>query len=218
MLLDSLSQYGSIQDIILKEVVFYEDRPRHDTINEIEHAFLEEETNVVVVLSEKETFVSEVLAKLNTLAQDFDLKIYGFPEWLHFRNIQLDYFHGMNVFLCSPYLLDYNSPQVKAFLRKYRLKFQTEPVPYSFAWNGYDIAYYFLTAVSVFGNRFFDCYQEFRLDLLMSDFKFERMSYMSGAMNRGLKLLHFEENFTVKEVPLPPRPETKYDFWFRWDR
>ena len=218
MLLDSLDQYGSLQNIILKEVVFYEDRPRHDTINEIELAFIEGESNVVVVLSEKETFVSEVLAKLNTLSQDFDLKIYGFPEWLHFRNIQLDYFHGMDVYLCSPYLLNYNQTHVKAFLRKYRSKFQTEPIPYSFAWNGYDIAYYFLNALSVLDERFYDCFQEFRIDLLISEFQFERMSFRSGAMNRGLKLLHFSDDFTVIEVPFPPKPKSKFDFWFRWDQ
>jgi LysM repeat protein len=218
MLLDSLGQYGSLQNIILKEVVFYEERPRHDTINEIKHAFLEAEPNIVVVLSEKETFVSEVLAKLNTLSQDFELKIYGFPEWLHFRNIQLDYFHGMDVYLCSPYFLDYNQPQVKAFLRKYRSKFQTEPVPYSFAWNGFDITYYFITAIAVLDDRFYDCVQDFNMDLLISEFKFEKMSFRSGAMNRGLRFLHFTKDYRVEEVPLPRRPRSKFDFWFRWDR
>ncbi len=215
-LLDSLGQYADMENIVLKEVVFSEARPRHDTINEIGQALLEDGLNVIVVYSGKETFVSEVLAKLFNLAKNYELKVYGFPEWQRFRNIELGYFHSIDVYICSPFMLDYSDKDVKSFLSKYRGKYNTEPVPHSFAWNGYDISYFFLSGLATYKDRFLECYTSFNTNLLVSDFQFEKISYNSGAMNRKLHLLHFTDDLRIEIVPLPEIPIPDFDIWFNW--
>ncbi len=206
-LLESLEKYGPLEHVVLKEVFFSETRTRRDTINEIEDALLPRDSNIVVILSEKETFVSEVLAKLFILSKDYNLKVYGFPEWQQFRNIQLEYFHQMGVYICSIYYLDYRKKSVQDFLRKYRDKFHTEPIPFSFAWSGYDILYYFLTGLGTYGDKFMECFSSHKADLLVSDFHFEKLGEYSGAMNRKMYLLHFTKNLQVIPVAFPPYPQ-----------
>ena len=218
MLVDSLKQYGPVENVILKEVFFLKNRARRDTINEIKDALVLDEPNTIVVLSQKETFVSEILAKLFTLSNDYDLKVYGFPAWQQFRNIQLNYFHQMNLYLCSPYHLDYNKRSVINFLDIYRKKFKTEPVPFSFAWTGHDITSYFLTAFAIYGNDLLTCYPYFKADFLITGFDFRRTGEMGGAMNQRLFLLQYTKDFREEIFTLPPRPPiykpVNEDFFF----
>ena len=212
ILMDSLSQYGPLEEVNLKEVYYSENRARRDTINEIKDALLKNEPNSIVVLSEKETFVSEVLAKISTLSKEYELKVYGFPEWQQFRNIQLDYFHNMDVYICTPYFLDYSRKNVVELLERYRAKFHTEPAPFSFAWIGYDIMYYFLSGIGTHGDDFMKCFPTYKADHLITDFKFRRINVGSGAMNQKLFLLQYTKDFREEEVDFPPRPEIEQIF------
>lgn len=218
-LVDSLKQYGSVENVILKEVFFSKNRARRDTINEIRDALVEDEENTIIVLSQKETFVSEVLAKIFTLSGEYNLKVFGFPEWQQFRNIQLNYFHQMDLFLCSPYHLDYNKKEVVDFLREYRNGFKTEPTQFSFAWTGYDVTSYFLTGIGIYGEDFLKCYPGFKAEYLLNGFEFKRFNKSGGGMNYHLYFLQFTKDFREKVMELPPRPPSlkpiEEDFFVR---
>lgn len=211
-LLDSLSQFERLEDIVLKEVIYSEIRQRHDTINEIGDALLSKGKNVVIVLSEKETFVSNVLGKLNELAKEYDVQVIGFPEWQKFRNIELDYYHDIGIYICSSYYLNYENKDVKEFLKKYRKKFRTEPVPFSFAWNGYDIAYYFLSGLATYEDRFMSCFQDHHPDMLVSDFKFKRLIPGWGISNTNLYLLKYTKDYQLVPYILPETRKSPY-YW-----
>lgn len=214
-LMDSLRQYGPLEDISLKEVFYSENRARRDTINEIKDALLKSEANTIVVVSERETFVSEVLAKIFSLSKEYDLKVYGFPEWQQFRNIQLDYYHNMDVFILTPYFLDYSQSNVQGILKRYRDKFNTEPAPYSFAWIGYDIMNYFLSGIGIYGDEFMRCFNNHKADYLVTDLRFERINFGYGAMNQKLFLLQYTQDFREEEISFPSRPEIdRYHYFF----
>jgi hypothetical protein len=204
-LVDSLKQYGPVENVILKEVFFSKNRARRDTINEISDALVEDEENTIVVLSQKETFVSEVLAKIFTLSGDYKLKVYGFPAWQQFRNIQLDYFHQMDLYLCSPYHLDYKKKEVVDFLREYRNDFKTEPTQFSFAWTGYDVTSYFLTGFGMYGEDFLKCYSGFKAEYLLNGFEFKRYNENGGGMNHHMFFLQYTKDFREEVMLLPPR-------------
>jgi len=212
-LLDSLSKYESLDNIVLKQVVFSEIRQRHDTINEIGDSFIQDEKNIVIVLSEKETFVSAVLGKLNELAKEFDVQVIGFPEWQKFRNIELDYFHDMGIYICSSYYLNYENQDIKEFLKKYRKKYKTEPVPFSFAWNGYDIAYYFLSGLATYEDKFMSCFPDHRPDMLVSDFKFKRLVPGWGMSNTSLIMLHYTNDYQLVPYKIQRPVQSPY-YWY----
>jgi len=209
-LFDSLEQKTLPDEVTFKELAYSENRPLYDTVNEIEHALSEERMNTIVVLSEKETFVSEVLDKLYRLFKDYQMNIYGFPEWARFKNIQLNYFHQLEVSICSTYYLDYEHDAVKIFLKKYREKFYTEPVPFSFAWTGYDIMYYFLSGLGTYGEDFMHCYSCFSTGLLTTDMQFQQTGEENGALNIKLYLLQFTKDMKVViAAPLPVIPKER---------
>ena len=54
----------------------------------------------------------------------------------------------------SPYWIDYSKNDVKQFNSDFMKKFHTQPSEKSYAWQGYDIAYYFLSGLAIHGKEF----------------------------------------------------------------
>ena len=100
--------------------------------------------NLVLVLSNSEAFVSDVVRNLNLIHTNpqeenrRSITLFGLPRWRNFTRIEVDYFHRMNLHLCVPYFVDYNREEVKEFLMKYRALTNSEPTP--FAFQGFDVA------------------------------------------------------------------------------
>ena len=103
-----------------------------------------ETDNLVLVLSNSEAFVSDVVRNLNLIHTNpleenrRNITLFGLPRWRNFTRIEVDYFHRMNLHLCVPYFVDYNREEVKEFLMKYRALTNSEPTP--FAFQGFDVA------------------------------------------------------------------------------
>ena len=99
--------------------------------------------NLVLVPSNSEAFVSDVVRNLNLLhtnpatEKKRSITLFGTSRWRSFETIEVDYFHRLNLHLCLPYFVDYNAPLVKKFLMKYRALFNSEPSPYAF--QGFDV-------------------------------------------------------------------------------
>jgi hypothetical protein len=99
--------------------------------------------------------------------------------------------------LYSPSWIDYTQNDVKQFNSDFRNKFMTEPSEKSFAWQGYDIAYYFLSGLAIHGKDFIKDPSMHRPDLLHADFDFVSKTSQDGFENQKLYLIHFTKEFDV---------------------
>ena len=80
------------------------------------------------------------------------------PEsWLNFDNIETEYLMGLKTHYVSPYFVDYSRENVIGFLQRFREKYQIEPTLKHFAFQGYDITYYFLSSLCEKGTAFDTC-------------------------------------------------------------
>mgnify|MGYP002622790155 CR=1 FL=1 len=80
------------------------------------------------------------------------------PEtWLNFDNIETEYFINLNTLYISQYFVDYSRENVISFLKRFREKYQIEPTLKQFAFQGYDITYYFLSSLCEKGTSFSAC-------------------------------------------------------------
>lgn len=113
-----------------------------------------ETDNLVLVLSNSEAFVSDVVRNLNLICTNpveenrRSITLFGLPRWRNFETIEVEYFHRMNLHLSLPYFVDYNKENVKDFLMKYRALYNSEPTPFSF--QGYDVT---LHALGIMGGN-----------------------------------------------------------------
>jgi len=187
-------------EVIFKEIVYNEDFTANDTINSVEHSLSKQVENLIIVPSGQETFASEILARLHTFSEEYSITVLGYPTWMKFRNIELKYFYDLGVQVFTPFFIDYDNHRVKNFLRKYKHNFNTEPDQFSYAWKGYDIAWYFISGLSRYGDHFFRCHKDYKPQLLEAGFEFERVNSHGGYVNNHFRMLKFTPDYKILDI------------------
>lgn len=155
--------------------------------------------NSVIVVSNSEAFVSDMLRNLNLIntRSGYKITLYGTPRWRNFENVDINYYHSMNLHISLQYNVNYSSEDVKVFLSKYRALFGTEPSPYAF--QAYDLGLYFLGALYNYGPDFVDYLNEFNSgNLLQSSYKFVREGRGNGFINRRSRLIIYRPDYSIE--------------------
>ncbi len=199
-LFSKLSFYTFFSEVVFKEVIYNDEITKNDSINSIEHALSGDLKNIVIIPSDKEPFVSSIVSTLNTLSADYEIVLVGYQSWQRFRNIELQHFYNLNLHICTPFILDYTREEVKEFIRSFRDSFQGEPEPFSLAWQGHDITYYFVSGVARYGRRFRNYSTRHRIDLLESDYMFRRVNNRGGFENKQIHLIQYNSDLEITKV------------------
>lgn len=208
---DRIAQCTSPGFIHFKEVTYKAGSPAPDVQERISHSLSLDRNNLVFVPSNNEAFVSDLLGNLHALAtvHKSSVEVYGFPRWQKFRNVQTDYYYQLGLKLFTPFYIDYSRPCIKSFIANYRDAFRAEPTQYAF--QGYDVAFYFLTAMKKYGVDFMYCLKNLEVELLQSEFNFVKKSAMSGYENNAIRIISYTKDFDIKllqvkresQIPLP---------------
>jgi LysM repeat protein len=189
-LFSNISLDTNFADVRFKEVAF------RDSIFYLKHALNKKEENIVIVPSENEAFVTDVVTNLNTLAKKgYKMRVFGYSKWQDFVNIELEYFYNINLELYTPFHVNYKDKPVKRVIKKYREMFSTEPGSYAF--HGFDIGYYFFNAMYRFGKNFEKCIPYYNIPLCHSNYNFYRPSSHSGLENISLFILKYRNNLSI---------------------
>lgn len=131
-----------------------------------------ERENVLVTLISGEPFLSDYLRQLHKLRHDYDISVFGIPEWQNYSSIEFDYLQNLKVHIFVPFFYDYGDPHIQDFVYRYRKTFQTEPD--NEALKAVQTAYFFFEALAAYGNDFFQCMPYLNHSGFESPFSFGR--------------------------------------------
>lgn len=167
--------------------------------NTLKTMMTSEGANRVLVASESEAFVNDVVRNLNLLVFDkFNVVLFAPSRIRSFETIEVDNFHNTNLHCSLSYYIDYSSPEVQDFLMDYRALYNAEPSP--FAYQGYDLTYYFISTISQFGNRWKERFTDGTASLLQSDYSFERINEYGGFINTGIRRIVYKSDYGIELV------------------
>jgi hypothetical protein len=77
--------------------------------------------------------------------------------------------------------------------------YKAEPSnPYSFM--GYDITYYFISALNLFGKDITNCIEKYKVNLLQQEMSFVKESPQKGFENKSVYIIKYEPDFTVVKI------------------
>lgn len=154
--------------------------------------------NRVIIASESEAFVNDVVRNLNLLEyQKYTVILYSPSKIRNFETIDVENIHNTELHTSLAYYINYDDPKVKSFLMKYRALFNTEPT--QFAFQGYDIASYFIDLVYRYGDNWVNMIAADKQKMLQSTFNFIKTPE-GGYINNGVKKIIYESGWTVKEL------------------
>lgn len=157
-----------------------------------------EGVNRVLIASESEAFVNDVVRNLNILVyQKLNVVLYAPSKIRSFETIEVENLHNTSLHTSLGYLIDYESQPVKNFLLKYRALYNTEPTQYAF--QGYDIASYFISMCSRYGANWKMKLDDMETQMLQSTFRFAPVED-GGYVNNGVRRLVYGPGWSVTKV------------------
>ena len=154
--------------------------------------------NRIVVASEKETFVSDIVRNIGILlGRGYKVVMYAPSRVRTFETIDGSMYHQDNLHICSPYFADYESDTVKSFVRTYRALYRTEPS--QFAFQGYDLTRYFASLCAKYGTRWTRVLDQVTGSGVHTDFRFVKVRNGSYR-NTGIRRIVYNTDYSTELV------------------
>jgi hypothetical protein len=198
LIITELTNWVPYDEIKFKELVFFSRSMfDNDSINRLGHALSTQNDNVVIIASEDAPVISEIIMDVHGLSKRHIVKVFGYPVLRELENLDPRYFFDLDIMVYSPFWIDYTRNDVRQFNADFRMKFMTQPSETSYAWQGYDIAYYFMSGLAVHGKEFVSTPWIHNPDLLHTEYDFVSKSIMDGFENQKLFLIHYTKDFEL---------------------
>ena len=155
-------------------------------------------TNRVLIASESEAFVNDVVRNLNLLIhKKYNIVLYAPSKIRSFETIEVENFHNTKLHVSLGYYIDYTDKKVMDFIMKYRALYNAEPS--QFAFQGYDIANYFIKLFSKYGDKWPSKIDSDEKSMLQSTFKCSR-NEDEGYINTGVRRIVYGDDWSVSKV------------------
>jgi len=201
MILNELSYKMPFEEIRLKDMVFYSRSVfGNDSINRLAHALSDRSGNVIIIASEDTPVMSESVTDIHSLSRKFDVKVFGYPNMRYLDNLDHKICFDLGLMIYSPDWIDYSQQDIIQFNSDFRAKFLTEPSQMSYAWQGYDIVYYFISGLAIHGKEFISHPEIHNPDLLHTEYEFRRRTSNDGFENQKLFLVRYSNSYELELV------------------
>lgn len=178
-----------------KKDLFHEYSFQKQGLNDLSPLLDKTGENIFIIPSDNEAQVSVAVTNLNALAEKYNVVLIGTSNLTKMKSIQTENYHHVRLRYLSPTFVDYTKPLVRRFVSQYRETFSGEPSQFSY--QGFDVAYYFLSALYRYGKDFKNCLPTYPMELTQMDFNFRRLSPVGGYMNCGLFVTAYERNYDI---------------------
>ena len=141
--------------------------------------------------------------KMATMAtlRNYTINMFGYPEWQTFsaRNTKNIHRYG-STFFTTFYNLQQNHA-TDAFNRKFKNAFKRDQIKSypRYAMLGFDVGYYFIKGLHLYGNKFADNQDKITYQSLQNPLKFVRPNNWSGFLNTSIMFVNYKENQTISK-------------------
>ena len=149
------------------------------------------------------TRVIEELRKLQETNSEYQLRLFGYPEWQTYNTLISDYRH-FGTYIYTPFFVNENGVDVKSFKEHFhkwydRNLLDTNP---GYGMWGYDTGLFFLTAMHQYGANFETNIDRVKVNSLQFPFKFERLNNWGGFFNTGLYFIYYDTSGGITKMDI----------------
>ena len=171
---------GNANEVVLANPV---KRYPYSEISKVKSQLSGVRNNVIVAYGDDNVFATQMLNSLAKETDRFPITLVCAPDWAKFEKLLVENLLQMNAIYLGDGFVDYKSEAAKQFVRKFRSKYAAEPQDYAF--EGYDMAMFFLSALMRYGDDMMDCLNCCDVPLLHSQFRFFNRDYLKEGRSNG---------------------------------
>ena len=163
---------------------------KRDSLNPVTDYASSMRNNLFIVYGNDKVFANEIVNKVTKLIEHYPITVIMLPEWSKFTGLFNDNLMKMHAIYFDDKYLDYQNIRVESFICKFRNRYETEPNDY--AYQGFDIGWYFLNALDLFGDEMINYLDDYDIPLLQTRFHLQRKSEESGYENMFWNVYQFK--------------------------
>jgi LysM repeat protein len=207
-----ISEKADLEDLVFKEVIMND-----SVFVDMAQVLNREQENLVIVPSDNEAYVSNVVSPLFYQLDEYDIHVSGMPQWNRFRNIDLIYFHNLNICYFTSFYMDFDKPEMDKFIDEFFSAYRTEPYRisprgYNLSVYGYDLMFSFVSALGKYGKNIIYFGEEMESDPILGPYRFKRISDYGGHVNTYIGMIKFSPDLNIRKVELDTRPTQEYRY------
>ena len=184
-----LSSIDSLTDTITIKTVNFNDGKR----KAIEGAISKGRTNIVIIPSLEQGFVTNVITNLHVAAVEDSVILIGMEEWLKY-NIEVKYYHSLYLAVFKNRYVDYKNDRVLKFQKEFMNEYGGVPSIYSFV--GYDTFKYYTNAFTSLTDDISNCLDKYKEVGLSQKYSFEKKD--NHFINNGLFVVQYNKDLTIE--------------------
>jgi hypothetical protein len=157
--------------------------------------------NLIIAYGNDNVFATQVLNTLKKETDKNEITLVAIPDWTDFEKLLVDNLLDMNAIYFSDFFVDYRERDAKRFVLDFRRKYRCEPQQYAF--EGYDVAWYFLHALMRYGNDMMDCLPGYSIPLLHTQYHFKGKGSDNGVENQSWSIYQYDKE-SIELNPINP--------------
>jgi len=154
-----------------------------------------EKENFLICFSENPAYTIDLTRRMYELRDEYSLVVVGLPDWAAMEGLETEYLVTLKTHVMSANLIDYDNLYVKKFVRQYQNTYKSDPSLLAF--QGFDMSFYFLSALKNFGTNIQRCLGEVKMNLLQNNFDFSQKKG-NGFENQHWSIYKYENYRLVK--------------------
>lgn len=135
-------------------------------------------------------------------AQNVETHLFGYPEYQVYAADHIEEFYEIDTWFYSWFYTNNQLPEAIRFNTNFRQAYGRQMMASypSFASYGYDMAWYFLKAVSRYGTDFANHLDRITTKPVQMGFKFQRASNWGGFINRKVFFIHLSNQYKIEKI------------------
>lgn len=167
--------------------------------SELTDVMAEGKANVVIVLTEDKVFLSDLISKLSSMHSK-QIAVIGPSRLMQIPTLEMSYLNNLRLTMTDPSYINYTDQGTSDFIKRYRQRYGNEPS--QFAFQGYDVGFYFLNKLWKSGPYLLQTIGE-EQQLLNTGFRITK-SEKGGYENQFMHVLGIRDFTLVKITPQSP--------------
>lgn len=191
---------GSVENVVLSNAV---KRYAYSDMSKLKSQLSGVRENVIVAYGDENVFATQVLNSLAKETERFPITLICAPAWAKFEKLLVDNLLQMKAIYLGDGFVDYHSADAKHFVTRFRQRYAVEPQSYAF--EGYDMAMFFLSALMHFGDEMLDCLDCCKVPLLHTHYRFFNRGLLPEGSSNGRENQYWNVyQYDNEEIELKP--------------
>lgn len=164
-----------------------------------------EKENIFIPTSGSNMTLIKTLPQLVLLTRENPeqkIMLFGYPEWQTYTKDHLDNFYELDTYFYSSFYTNNLFPSAVDFTNSFR-KWYGKDMAHSypkFGMLGFDTGYFFLKALSQYGNNFEEYIRDIYVTPIQTGFKFDRVNNWGGFINKKVFFVHFTKDYELVKL------------------